>query len=235
MPMTEPSQPLEVVQINGDTYSIEDNGVRCLLFIGTEKALLVDAGNASAGNVKAMAESIAGKPVSLLLTHADPDHVGHVPEFSEVLMHPSEMPYFFKNVKTDILVRPAWEGDVIDIGGRRLEVVLIPGHTPGSIALLDRENRVIATGDYVSVGPVFMFSDERSMHAYIMSLEKLASMKDAFDEIYPAHGQLPLPPGRIDEMLAAAKKLLSGEIEPEESPFPIPAKMYKYNDVTIIY
>ena len=42
-------QPLQAVKINENTYRIEDNGVRALLFIGTEKALLVDSGFGTSG------------------------------------------------------------------------------------------------------------------------------------------------------------------------------------------
>ena len=233
--MTDPPQPLEAVKIDERTYSIEDNGVRCLLFTGTKQSLLIDAGFGASGSVKDAVEALTDKPVMLAITHADPDHIGGAGEFSEVFMHPAEMPYYLKNTKPDAQVRPLWEGDVVDIGGRRFEIVLIPGHTAGSIAFLDRENRVIVTGDSVSAGPVFMFGDERSIQAYIVSMEKLKTMSGAFDLIYPAHGPLPLKPQRIDEMLAAAGKLLVGELSPQEPPFPLPAKMYMHNGAGFFY
>ena len=235
MPMTDSPQPLEAVKIDEQTYSIEDNGVRCLLFIGAKQALLIDSGFGASGSVKTIVGELTNKPIIHAITHADPDHTGGTAEFSEAHMHPSEMPYYFKNAKPDAKVKPLWEGDILDIGGRRFEIILIPGHTAGSIAFLDRENRVIVTGDSVSAGPVFMFGDERSLKAYIASMEKLKNMSGAFDLIYPAHGPLPLTPGRIDEMLASAYKLLAGELTPQEPPFPLPAKMYTHNGAGFFY
>ena len=229
MPDTNAPQPLNLVKIDEITYRIEDNGVRCFLFIGSQRALLVDTGFGQSGSLKDIVESLTDKPVMLVITHADPDHIGNVGEFGAVNMHPSEMPYFFSEPKTGINVIPIWEGDVIDIGGRSFEVILIPGHTAGSIALLDRSNRVIVTGDSISSGPVFMFGEVRSIYAYRASMEKLVGLKGAFDEIYPAHGPLPLPPGQIDKGLAAANKLIAGELTPQDPPFPLPAKMYMHD------
>lgn len=41
------------------------------------------------------------------------------------------------------------EGDTLDYGGRKLEVILTPGHTPGHACLYDRENKVMFLGDHV--------------------------------------------------------------------------------------
>ena len=235
MPEMNVSLPLDAVKIDEKTYCIEDNGVRCLLFIGTERALLVDTGFGQTGSLKALVESLTDKPLMLVITHADPDHIGNNAEFGTAYLHPAEMARFSLSENPNAQAAFIWEGDVIDIGGRRFEVVLIPGHTPGSIALLDREKRIIITGDSISAGPVFMFGEGRSIYAYMASLEKLIAMKDAFDEIYPAHGSLPLSAGQIRKSLTAAKKLLLNEISPEEPPFPLPAKMYMHDGAGFFY
>ena len=235
MPEMNVTLPLDAVKIDEKTYRIEDNGVRCLLFIGTERALLVDTGFGQAGSLKALVESLTEKPLMLVNTHADPDHIGNNSEFDEAYLHPSEMARFSSSENPNAQASFIWEGDVIDIGGRSFEVILIPGHTPGSIALLDREKRIIVTGDSISSGPVFMFGEGRNIYAYMASMEKLIAMKDAFDEIYPAHGPLPLPAGQIDKSLTAAKKLLLNEISPEEPQFPLPAKMYMHDGAGFFY
>jgi len=229
MPEMDRSLPLEVSKINDWTYSIEDNGVRCLLFIGSGSALLVDTGFGEAGSLKAVVDSLTNKPVTLVNTHADHDHIGNNAEFDIAYMHPSEMAYYSQNAKPGASAGPLWEGDAIDLGGLRFEVVLIPGHTPGSIALLDRENRIIVTGDSVSERPVFMLGAGSDFQAYFASMEKLSAMAGSFDWIYPSHGQLPLPPGQIGKEIAAAEKLLAGELQPMEPPFPLPAKMYMHD------
>lgn len=218
--------PLKSIQINDNTYCIEDNMVRCLLFIGTERALLVDAGFGGVNSLKQLVKSLTDRPVQLVITHADPDHIGAAAEFDTVYMHTNEIARYTQMAGTSSQISPLAENDIIDIGGRRFEVVLIPGHTWGSIALLDRENRVVVVGDLVSSMPVFMFGEDRNFDAYMTSLGKLSCMKAAFDEIYPGHGMIPLPPEQIDKLIAAAKKLAAGELSPQEPPFPMPARMY---------
>ena len=228
-------QPLTAIQINEDTYRIEDGGVRCLLFIGTGYALLIDTGFGNNGSVKDIVTKLTDKPVILVTSHADPDHIGNNAEFAETHLHPAEMAGYRKNAGDDAKAVAIWEGDIIDIGGRQFEVILIPGHTPGSIALLDRKGRIIVTGDSVSEGPVFMFDERRSIHAYISSMEKLQKLSDAFDEIYPSHGPFPVKPGQIKKAITAAQKLLAGEIEPTDPPFPLPAKTYMYDGAGFFY
>jgi len=234
--MSDENAVFEPIKIDEHTYRIEDNGVRCLLFVGDKQALLVDTGFGQSGSLKAVVESITDKPIILVNTHGDGDHLGCNAEFAPALMHPAEMPYFFQNAGDDAKAAPLWEGEIIDLGGRIFEVVLIPGHTPGSIALLDRQNRILVSGDSISGGgPVFMFGKVRNFCAYLASMEKLLEMRDAFDTIYPAHGTFPITVSAIEKSLAAAKKLIAGELEPMEPPFEIPAKMYEYDGAAFFY
>jgi len=235
MPEMNSVLPLEAVKISERAYRIEDNGVRALLFIGDARALLIDTGLGSAGSLKAVVESLTDKPVTLVNTHADFDHLGNNAEFGPAHMHPAEMTYYFQTAKPDACVTPLWEGDVIDLGGLAFEVILIPGHTPGSIVLLDRENRILISGDSVSGGPVFMFGEMRNFCAYIASMEKLIGMLGAFDTIYPAHGPFPVPASQVEKQLAAAKKLIAGELSAQEPPMEIPAKMYEHDGAAFFY
>ena len=235
MPEMDRSQPLEIIKNSEDTYIIMDNGVRCFLMIGSERAMLVDTGFGQAGSLRAAVESLTDKPVMLVNTHGDNDHIGHNAEFDVTYMHPSEMAYYSKNAKPGITTVPLWEGDVIDLGGLSLEVILIPGHTPGSIALLNRKDRYIVSGDSLSAGPVFMIGDGSNLLAYQASMEKLLRMGNVFDAIYPAHGPLPLGPEYVNKALTAVKKLINGELSPEESTMPIPGKMYMYDGAGFFY
>ena len=225
------SQSPEAVRIDENTYRIEDNGVRALLFIGAKRALLVDACHGASGSLKSVVLSLTDKPVMLVITHADGDHTGFAHEFDRVYMHPSEMARFASGEKSKAPAAPLWENEVIDIGGRSFEVLLIPGHTPGSIALLDREGRIIVAGDTVSERPVFMFGEGRNLDAYIASIKRLIALSDRFDKIYPAHGPLPLGAAILDKVLTAAKKLRAGELRGEEPDIPLPAKMFMHDGV----
>jgi glyoxylase-like metal-dependent hydrolase (beta-lactamase superfamily II) len=60
------------------------------------------------------------------------------------------------------------EGDQIDIGGRVLEILHTPGHAPDSICLIDRENRILFTGDSFYLAPLYTHipGQFRGLHEY---------------------------------------------------------------------
>lgn len=219
--------PPEVVKIRDNEYRIEQGFVRCFLFVGEEEALLVDAGFGGEVSLKEMVASLTDKPVRLVMTHADPDHFGYIDEFDAAYLNAADHPRFrAMSQNTEKELSSIEEGDVIDIGGRSFEVLLVPGHTAGSIALLDRKNRILVTGDLVSTMPVFLCEEGRDFDAYVLSMERLSKMESEFDLIYPSHGEFPLTPDYIDKLIGAAKKYRDGELTPQDPPMPIPAKMY---------
>jgi len=83
----------QIIQINPNTWRIEDGGVRFFLLTGTEKALLIDSGM-MVNNAKEIAESLTDLPVSLLNTHADRDHIGSNEQFESFYIHPAEEPLY---------------------------------------------------------------------------------------------------------------------------------------------
>lgn len=229
--MTFPSP--EVVKIDENTYRIEQGFVRCYLFIGEVKALLVDAAFGGEDNLKDLIATLTDKPVQLVLTHGDPDHIGYLGNFEQAYLLGEEFAACQEMAeKTGTELVALKEGDHINIGGRFFEVLHVPGHTPGSLALFDRLNRIIVTGDLVSqMMPVFLFGEGRDLDVYLRTLERLSMMKIQFDQIYPSHGAFPLTADYIDKQLAAAKKLRAGELQPQDPPMPLPAKMYMDGDV----
>ncbi len=198
-------------QIDSQTWSFEEEGVRFFLLTGTERALLIDSGMQT-HNARELAREVTDLPLSLLNTHADPDHIGSNREFDEFYMHPSECVNFYGKQKRSGKIVPVWDREVIDLGDRILRVIAMPGHTPGSIALLDERNRRLFSGDPVQDGRIFMFGEGREMHAYIHSMERLRNLSDSFDEIYPSHGSCPIRPAVISQLIDAAEEILSGDV-----------------------
>ena len=201
-----------VIQINQDTWRIENGMVRMFLLAGKEKALLVDTGMTFRG-VKALAEQLTGLPVELINTHGDPDHVGANDEFERAYVHPAEEPNYRRSrVKNEIV--PVQEGDVLELGGRPVEVIHLPGHTPGSIGLLDVNARVLISGDSVQTGGIVMLGAGRSIAQLAGSLEKLAdTWGGRFDAVWASHGSFPLPASFLPELRESAERVLAGEGE----------------------
>ena len=201
----------EVIQINENSWRIEDSGVRCFLLTGTEKALLIDSGR-ELHTARDIAESLTDLPVSLLNTHADGDHIGSNAQFDSFDMHPAEEALYRRGGRGGKLI-PVREGDTLDLGGRELRIIELPGHTPGSIAVLDVRNRVLISGDPVQEhGRIFMFGAHRNMENYIRSLEHLEAFIDQFDEIWPSHADIPISPSLIRKLHDGAVDVLNGKV-----------------------
>lgn len=206
----------QVIQIDSHTWRIEEPGVRFFLLEGTERALLIDSGM-QVRNAREIAEGVTKLPLSLLVTHGDRDHVGSNEEFPVFHMHPAEASNYYNTQGKRGEFLPVWDGEVLDLGDRPLEIIALPGHTPGSIAVLDRKARILIGGDPVQDGQIFMFGVQREMHAYIHSLARLEGYRDAFDWVYPSHGSFPVSPDLIPALREAAEKVLRGEVQGTES------------------
>ena len=206
---------LEIISINQDTYRIEDVKSRFFLLIGKERALLIDSGR-TAVNAKEIVQQLTALPIDLLNTHADFDHIAGNDAFSTVYMHPSEYVNYFVKGKKHPQPTAIWDQQIIDLGNRELQIISIPGHTPGSIAILDRKYRVLYSGDSVQNGRIYMFGEFRNMVAYKQSLLKLKKYKDDFDCVYAAHGTFNLASTIVDDLIDVVNKIDNKEIPFEE-------------------
>lgn len=98
---------------------------------------------------------IEGKDKAVL-THVHPDHAGAVGCFDEVWIGPGDT----VNISRDM---PDYKGevkyfrnrDIIDLGGRSLEVYFTPGHTPGSVTFLEKGTEYGYCGDSFGTGQGF--------------------------------------------------------------------------------
>ena len=198
----------ETIRINDTTWRIEDGDVRFFLFCGTEKAALIDTGM-NVPDARSIAEGLTDLPLILINTHADPDHISGNAAFDEFYMSPKEEDNYRERGGNGKLI-PVTEGDVIDLGDRPLHIIDIPGHTPGSIAILDEKNRVLISGDSVQDGRIFMFGKFRDIGTYIESLKHLSAYDGQYDEIYPMHGTFPVKPDLINDLLKGAQDIQNG-------------------------
>ena len=197
-----------VFQINESTWRIENGGVRYFLLCGAERAALVDTGM-RAPDAREIAESLTDKPLILINTHADPDHISGNAAFERAYMSPAEEENYRSHGGAGELV-PVREGDVIELGDRPLRIIDIPGHTPGSIAILDEKNRALIGGDSVQDGNIFMFGARRDLEKYIESMRHLNEYAGLFDEVWPMHGTFPVKPELVGLLLEGALEIRAG-------------------------
>lgn len=197
-------------KINETTYEYDEGGVRFFLLTGTEHALLIDSGM-QVHNAKELAQEITSLPIKLFNTHADPDHIGSNDEFDEVMMNPAELPNY--HTQTTQKIVPVCGGDIIYLGGRKLKAIALPGHTPGSTALLDVDSGMLFSGDPIQDGRIFMFGPMRNMSDYIASLKALVQAGEDIKAVYPGHGTCPIDMSIVPKLIEGAEKVLRGELK----------------------
>ena len=206
---------MDWIKIDDNTYLYEDCGVRFFLLIGRDYALLIDSGM-QVGNAKELALSITDKEIKLFNTHTDPDHIGSNGEFDEIYMNPAELINYSKPYSSKSIL-PVYDGDIIDLGERELLAIALPGHTPGSTALLDKRSGMLFSGDPIQDGRIFMFGPMRDLSAYILSLKRLLKFKDEISQIYPCHGTYPLDISIIDKLIEGAQRVEKCEISAKQA------------------
>lgn len=210
-----------VKRVSSGVWALEQEIVRCFLIVGQQRALLLDTG-AEACDLMGMIREITPLPLVVLNTHGDGDHTANNNQFRDIHAHPDEFATIrrFRPGLTSTL-HPITALSAFDLGDRVLHVIETPGHTPGSICLLDRKNRILFSGDTLSYGPVFLCGEHRDIHTYRETLVKLMTI-GGFDTIYPCHSTCPVSLSVISALLAAVDGALDGSISPEPSDIPTP-------------
>jgi glyoxylase-like metal-dependent hydrolase (beta-lactamase superfamily II) len=213
------------------------------LIVGGNRALLFDTGM-GISNIQAVVEGLTKLPVSVLNSHTHNDHVGDNWRFSDLYgmdtdftrtnargskedaqaeLAPDEicgsLPAGFdaKAYATKPFHIAHWlhNGDKIDLGGGRvLQVISVPGHTPDSIALLDEKNGLLFTGDMFYAGPIYLYRPETDLDAYIASMQKLAAMAPRLTLLLPAHNVPVGDPAILPKVVTAMQQVRRGEVKP---------------------
>jgi len=213
----------EVIRLSDRDFILNDEDVHMYLLLGEKRAMLVDTGFGTR-DLPGAVRSLTGLPLVVVNTHGHYDHAAGDRLFPEVWAHPAEHGEIRGTIEGDYELKALHEGDTIDLGGRVFEVVSIPGHRPGAIALLERGEKLIVTGDNVVTTPVVMYMREHDTETLLASERKLRDMADAYDTIYPAHGVTPLDKSQIDRMIDCLEAYLRGDttgvpaIGPEGTP-----------------
>lgn len=169
------------------------------IVVGKEKACMIDTMNGYNDLNKAVRE-ITDKPVIVINTHGHPDHIFGNVYFDHAYLHPADMPLarsftenpeFIRLCEENNLKVPPFrevrEGDVFDLGGRHLEVYEIPGHTPGGILLLLREDRILFTGDSINHHLWMQLDGCSPMDVFVKNMDRIMFLENEADRILHGH------------------------------------------------
>jgi hydroxyacylglutathione hydrolase len=245
-------------------WAISDHGSDNMYLVeGGEKALLIDTGLGVA-RLSAFVKTLTAKPVIVVNTHGHPDHAGGNFEFTSVYAHPADFSAIEALSTKEARARtagnmakgpagpdrisaeeaasarpaellPIKDGFVFDLGGRRLEVIEAPGHTPGEIVLLDTANKALFTGDNTNSLVWLFLPNSEPLEIYLQTLKKIERRAGEFDTIYPGHGS-PLPSSFIGEQIACVESILDGSAKPDPyRTFAGDAMLVRYKTAAVAY
>lgn len=237
-----------VAEIAYQTYAINEFGMATsFLVLGTKRGLLIDTG-CGMYNIKEVVDELTDLPYDVVLTHGHGDHVMCNPLFQTIYCHPADMeeachpdpdmikryPDMMKHfgsfdvydIKPENLtiregesqMLPVTEGHIFDLGNRKLEVIETPGHTLGSIVLIDYNSKILFSGDACNPNLGIMAT---SIETALCGLMKIKGKEQLFNRNYNGHigyggsnVNISMPKSTLEDCIHICQALLSGR--PEE-------------------
>jgi glyoxylase-like metal-dependent hydrolase (beta-lactamase superfamily II) len=213
------------------------------LIVGTKQALFFDTGM-GIGNINAIVARLTSRPIVVLNSHTHDDHVGGNWQFPFVYgmdtaftrfsakgsredaqaeiakdqicgalprnFEPAK--YSTKPWKISLLVHDHFK---VNLGGRTVEVIATPGHTPDSISLIDRASGLLFTGDTFYPGEIWLYRPETDFLGYLASVKKLAALAPEIKLVLGAHNVPVAQPSVLPQLDAAIHSVLAGKVQPK--------------------
>ena len=230
------------------------------LILGEKRALLFDTGM-GISDVKKVVAELTKLPIVILNSHTHDDHVGGNWEFDSVYgmdtdftrqnargsredaqaeIAPDQicgaLPKGFdpKSYQTRPwkITKFIHDGDHIDLGGRTIEIIATPGHTPDAISLFDRANGLLFTGDTYYPAPIWLYRPETDLDGYARSIRRLAALAPQVKIVLGAHNIPVAKPTVLAELVEAFDAVRAGKVKPTpDSPGKV---LYKVGDITFL-
>lgn len=209
------------------------------LAVGSKRAALFDTGY-GLGDLRSVVEDLAGGlPVCVVLTHGHVDHVGGASQFEDVRMSAIDTPVAREHAAIDFrldflsktlpqalaaaqLSREDFlepkplpygliaDGDVLDLGGVEIVIHAVPGHTPGMLVPVVREDRVAIFGDACGENTLLCFPESLPVRCYHKSLVGLKQHEDEWDTVVRNHGTHWSPKSLLDRNIMLSERIMAG-------------------------
>jgi glyoxylase-like metal-dependent hydrolase (beta-lactamase superfamily II) len=229
------------------------------LIVGETRAALFDTG-LGIGNIQKVTAELTKLPVVVLNSHTHNDHVGGNWQFTNIYgmetdftrasargsreeaqqelepgMLCGDLPKGFDAARyaTQPWTISRWlrDGDSVDLGGRTLEVLSTPGHTPDAICLLDRKNGLLFTGDTYYPAPIWLFRPETNLDAYVASVKRLAALAPQLKTVLGAHNIPVAEPAVLAKVVAAIEAVRAGKVDSKSDG---QGRLYEYEGIRFL-
>jgi hydroxyacylglutathione hydrolase len=229
-----------VKELYPKVWVIDDHkAVNVYLVEGRDSSLLIDTG-IGAADILSQVKILTQKPLLVVNTHGHADHAGANYQFAKIYISAADSSAARQSATPDSRATAAKNmlrgaspqdnekykgeeihsvliavsnGHVFDLGGRHIEVIETPGHTPGSICLLDRENKLLFSGDNNNTAVWLFLPESLPMRQYMSSLQILSARFSEFKIILPGHG-LPKKTDFLNDQIACVGSILNGKCVP---------------------
>jgi len=228
-PDVAPPGYFHIYKLDRHTYAISEpkywqENVSYLL-LGTQRALLFDTGP-GIYSIRAVVRSLTPLPVLVIPSHLHFDHVGDLQEFDDVEL--LDTPALRAQVQDGIFVEPpeqyllrtpkryrvkGWiaDGQTIELGGRAIQLLSTPGHTPDSVSLVDASHHRLFTGDIVNRIVTLVDVPGSDVHAMAASLHRLLELGPPGALAYEAHSEKPITPVELKMLAAGIGRIAAGQ------------------------
>lgn len=227
---------MKAQKLNENTYLIKE-ACFCYLLVGEQRAMLIDSGVGLKDMRPAIRKLIGEKELIVVATHGHLDHFGGGRFFEKAYVTEADAGlYRLHNSRTfrkwllrrsPFFMRPFLrphlaespdnvafydENTVFELGGRTVEVLATPGHTAGSVCLMDRQNKLFFGNDtLVSWGVLLNLDYSQPPEVFEQSMLKIKGVIHGFDRILPGHHEIDIPRSYVDDYIRLAQMAAGGE------------------------
>lgn len=205
----------------------------CYLLCGQERAILIDTG-LGVSNIKNIVDSLTKLPVMVVTTHAHWDHIGSHRYFDYIAVHglekewlSVEFPLPLSVVKNNLMKAPCsfpvgfeldnyqifqgepqkilHDGDTLNLGGRSIQVIHTPGHSPGHCCFYEPDRKYLFSGDLIYKGCLYAFYPSTDPQLFYRSIKYIQEYDVV--KVLPGHHQLDIPVSLICRILSGFEQI----------------------------
>jgi hydroxyacylglutathione hydrolase len=212
------------------------------LICGTERGLMFDTGP-GLRDIAPVARSLTGLPLIAMASHLHYDHTGNLHRFEEIGL--ADLPvlracvgpdglfrapdHLYLGAYEDLVFTPVrvahwWPPNAsIDLGGKALEIIPTPGHSPDSVSLYDAAANILFAADFLYLDSLYAQVPGSSLLDYLATAERLYERLPADILILGAHGSPDESGGHraprlfkpdLEDLIAGLIAIREGMLEP---------------------
>jgi len=230
--------------------------IHCYLLCGEKYAVLIDTG-LGVSNIRKIVDSLTELPVVAVTTHVHWDHIGGHKYFDNIAVHEAEkdwlsvrFPIPLQVVKNNLTRLPCdfprdfdinayqifqgmpqrilHDGNFLNLGGREIQVIHTPGHSPGHCCFYEPERNYLYSGDLIYKGSLDAFYPTTDPHLFYQSIRRIR--KYNIKKVLPGHHQLDIPVSLIADIEAGFAQLeRAGKLKQGNGLFKFRISKFIYN------